>query len=560
MPMHYHDRFKVLRAAAAEKRESSLTNADRADLAVHEFGAASQRLTRQFHGRTADGTKVSMYSTRWPDDVRQELTERAGAPLVHFRWSHSDIPFDDYEPRSSVAERQMAALSAHGKPGAAPHESDISAAPAAIPTPTLQGSAQSAVTVGGHQVPLEVLGTLLSALGLGGGAGALMAPAPVVPNPVLPKICISDRIEPFLAFVEQKKSSRSTFVEHAATLRMLMDTIGDKALTDIGPTDLDAFLGVLRRWPTHASKRRAYRNLSAQAVVRKAQTLQEEPIDVRTQQGYIDRLRRFFLWLEHRQEIRPNLMKGIRLVNKRTPFTRPREPFNDQELDAIFSSTHLRAMSSPAHYWLPILALYTGLRLRELAQLYVDDVVQHGGRWYFYVSGGRKGQHIKTASSQRMVPLHDRIIGAGFLDYLAEARDRRMVHLFPGLNWEAANGPGDAISDWFARTLRNHVGIDNPTRTFHSFRHCFATLASRSGVRDGLIAELLGHDTSHSTLNTYYVSLANLTEKCWGVDHIQFPTLNHPVYQPGRFDGAFRTEQAQLERQARLSQTYGRRR
>ncbi|WP_043695969.1 site-specific integrase [Luteibacter sp. 9133] len=534
-----------------------MSDAERADAVILDVDAAPPaQLLRQFHGRTADGSRVSMYSQRGPEEVRDILTRRAGQPLVHFRWSHSDVPFGAFEPQSTARERHLAALGMRGPlPAAVADASDdlapvLPVAPAVVPT---------SITVGGQSIPLEAVTAILASLGMSGGAiGGFGAPAPLTPPSPPSNVRLTDRIAPFLSFVEQKKTSRSLLVDHAATLRMFIETVGDKRVAELGPTDLDAFLAVLRRWPAHAAKRREYRKLDAKAVVRKADILKDPAVDVRTQQGYIDRLRRFFLWLEQRQEIRPGLMKGIRLISKRTPFTRPRQPFDTHELVALFSAPRLLSMRSPAHYWLPLLALYTGLRLRELAQLYLADVVEHGGRWFLYVSDGRKGQRIKTRSSNRMVPLHDAVVKAGFLDYVDEARGKGIEVLFPGLNWNAANGPGDTISDWFSRTLRKHVGITDPARTFHSFRHTFATFASRSGLRDGLIAELLGHDTSHNTLNTYYVALANLPEKCWGIDHIQFPSLCHPPYQRGHFDGAFDAERRRMERHAKVGKTFGR--
>jgi integrase len=371
-----------------------------------------------------------------------------------------------------------------------------------------------------------------------------------------PNLRLSDRMTDFLNLVRQKKTSRSRVVDYAATLHIFKELVGDLPLAELKPSHTDVFLEAMRVWPSHASKRREFRNMEAPAVVRKAQMLRQTPIDLRTQQQHVGRLRAFFIYLERRHEIRPDLLRGIRLVTKKSPTNRSRLPFDEAQLDTIFASPQITGTDEPFKFWLPMLALYTGARVRELAQLYVDDVSERDGDWFISIAQNRPGQRLKNLQSERMVPVHNRLIAAGFLEYVEDARRAGLVRLFPGLNWQAANGPGDQVSDWFNRTLRKQIGIQGWELTFHSFRHCFATFASRSQVRDILIEELLGHDTGHSTLNTYYVGLSHLKEKRRALNLIAFPPLIHTVYRRGRFDRVFHQATRAQARAAQIASVY----
>ena len=55
-----------------------------------------------------------------------------------------------------------------------------------------------------------------------------------------------------------------------------------------------------------------------------------------------------------------------------------RDAFDEQDLKNIFNLRKLKSESidknKSAYYWVPLLGLYTGARLNELCQLYVNDI------------------------------------------------------------------------------------------------------------------------------------------------------------------------------------------
>ncbi|MDQ7995261.1 MAG: site-specific integrase [Luteibacter sp.] len=518
-----------------------------ADANVRKRGSAPPpRVSRGFYGQTADGCRVVMKSADRPEVVHPELTKKAGAPLVHFWYDLPDVPFADPAP-PTAGEREWAARLAK----AATMDPTPRSSPGWDESPMVPSDAgrNDHRTGGVSTLAPDVLSAAMTHL----VASGWLPPS----NPTNPHLRLSDRIDDFLRYISHKATERTQVNAFKYTLDLFKQLVGDLHLIDIGPSHTDLFLEALRIWPVNASKHPEYRELLAPAVVRKARKAKPTPIPlhVYSQQGYVYRLRTFFKWLEPRREIVPDLLKGVRLVTLRTAPRRGRSPFDDDELQRIFSFREVTHARAPHRFWMPMLALYTGMRLREIAQLYVADLMQVGGRWYFQVSNGREGQEIKTPQSERTVPLHPRIIEAGFLDYIADLRRRKFKVLFPEL-WlyptEQFFGPSSAVSSWFNGMLRKRMGIVDQSRTFHSLRHNFATFAANtSGVQAHTVSELLGHLAGADTMHKIYRALSNPQRHLKVIDAIEFPTLTHAIYEPGYFDPVFQVVRARLDRQGR---------
>ena len=86
----------------------------------------------------------------------------------------------------------------------------------------------------------------------------------------------------------------------------------------------------------------------------------------------------------------------------------------------IFLIRHLSAQNSIYYawrYWIPLIGIYTGMRLNEICQLYVDDVKYLNRIWYFRLTNERSDQSLKNKQSKRLVPIHPKLIELGFIDF-----------------------------------------------------------------------------------------------------------------------------------------------
>jgi len=154
-------------------------------------------------------------------------------------------------------------------------------------------------------------------------------------------------------------------------------------------------------------------------------------------------------------------------------------------------------------YWLPLLGLYTGARLEEICQLYLNDIQEVDGIWVINVNDDGTDKRIKTTSSRRLIPIHSKLIDLNLLGYVQKLRKGGHVRLFPELV-RGRDGYGQVPSKWYGR-FRDRLGWQpqKPNLDFHSFRHTVANALKQSGQQQAHISALLGHLQESVTIGIY---------------------------------------------------------
>ena len=183
-------------------------------------------------------------------------------------------------------------------------------------------------------------------------------------------------------------------------------------------------------------------------------------------------------------------------------------PFSKEDLSVIFQRSGLyhphgcgavgRLYASKTklldYRWLVLLALYTGARIEELAQLDRQDVRQEAGVWFIHIRAEMAtGRRVKNRASIRKVPLHSRLLELGFLDFARQGEGTGK--LFPLLSDKQDGGKrSNAFSQWWRRFLAS-LDLENGDRKhFHSFRHTFKREGRNSGqIAPELLDALQGH-------------------------------------------------------------------
>lgn len=183
-------------------------------------------------------------------------------------------------------------------------------------------------------------------------------------------------------------------------------------------------------------------------------------------------------------------------------------PFSKEDLSVIFQRSGLyhphgcgavgRLYASKTklldYRWLVLLALYTGARIEELAQLDRQDVRQEAGVWFIHIRAEMAtGRRVKNRASIRKVPLHSRLLELDFLDFARQGEGTGK--LFSLLSDKQDGGKrSNAFSQWWRRFLAS-LDLENGDRKhFHSFRHTFKREGRNSGqIAPELLDALQGH-------------------------------------------------------------------
>lgn len=187
-------------------------------------------------------------------------------------------------------------------------------------------------------------------------------------------------------------------------------------------------------------------------------------------------------------------------INVKT-HSRSYAPFIQGDLTALFHSPQYleKRHRHLWQYWAPLLALYTGARLNEIAQLRLPDVIREDGIWVFSFPDYGEDQKIKTQAGIRKVPVSKTLIDLGFLDYINYLRDRGEERVLPDLS-KGTRSWGQKISKWFNDTYKDQCGITpDPSggrKVFHSFRHTAITKATSAGLPIQHCQQAFGHERS----------------------------------------------------------------
>lgn len=213
------------------------------------------------------------------------------------------------------------------------------------------------------------------------------------------------------------------------------------------------------------------------------------------------KLSAFMNWCKSNGYVTDNPLVGLKVMTGSAK--EARLSFDQHDLSTLLNLDALKeeAHKHPWRYWLPLLGRFTGARLEEICQLHVTDFITLQGIDCIRIDDGHESQKLKNSSSRRTLPIHPALIQLGLLDYVNTQRTQNSDRLFPEL--EPVRGKlGHAPSKWFSR-YRIKMGITDPKKTFHSFRHTLIDDLRDTGVQDSLIKRIAGHEDSAVTFGVY---------------------------------------------------------
>ncbi len=151
--------------------------------------------------------------------------------------------------------------------------------------------------------------------------------------------------------------------------------------------------------------------------------------------------------------------------------------------------------------WLVLIAAYSAMRLNEICGLSVESVREADGLYYFNLT------KAKTGAGVRPVPVHSKILDAGFLSYCDAVGG--------GSLWPALKplGPDKKPSKYATKAFIKYrralklVDVDSVTSRdrldFHSLRRSAITALRRARIHEDEVSELVGHEYGRQTYGGY---------------------------------------------------------
>lgn len=279
----------------------------------------------------------------------------------------------------------------------------------------------------------------------------------------------------------------------------LLELMGDMPVATFDAYQARLLKDRLSRCPQYFGLRPEFKGRTLKEVVDSA--VSYKTITAVTVNNRLRKLSAFLNWCKSNNYVTENPLAGMKVMVGSAK--EARLSFDKQDLVTVLDQASLRkeARTHSWRYWLPFLGRATGARLEELCQLRVDDFTEQQGIQCIRIDDSREDQKLKNVSSRRTLPLHPALIELGLLRYVESIRTTGGDRLFQDL--VAVRGKlGHAPSKWFGR-YKQKMGITNPRKTFHSFRHTLIDDLRDAGVQDSLIKRIVGHEDSAVTFSIY---------------------------------------------------------
>jgi integrase len=229
----------------------------------------------------------------------------------------------------------------------------------------------------------------------------------------------------------------------------------------------------------------------------------------------VSHVAQLFEALVKKGRIQTNPVKGLVVVKKKEKAARRSlghewEPLEVEQLKRIFDPENLAKTRMEHVRWGAIIALYTGARVGEIAQLFLRDFVEIDGVHCLKICADSDGQSIKTGEGgERLVPIHPDLIKLGLVERVERLRAAGEERLFPDMRIDSAAGKGNAISKGFGYYLKS-IGI-KPRRAhgivgIHSLRKTVIQTLQGSTLSAERRRAIVGHEAGDPVADTHSAS------------------------------------------------------
>ncbi|MDA7640576.1 site-specific integrase, partial [Opitutaceae bacterium] len=315
----------------------------------------------------------------------------------------------------------------------------------------------------------------------------------------------------------------------------------NRSIESLGRKDFVRYRDLLRKVPRNATVR--FQGLSFEEAAKKASG-EESGLSPTTVNKHLTNLATLFQYAADRGWVQKNEAKGLglnvtndgkyrtfavkelnKLLVSDPTFKESLEPVSDW---LRFDSEKVRF----ADYWAPLIALFTGMRINEICQLYIEDLKLHEGVHYFHVRAElddeekESGKKTKTRNSNRQVPIHPTLKRIGLIEFVNSVKEAGCTRIFPELQPDAYGNISSKYSKRFGRRLKRAGVKQDRSITFHSFRHTFRDALRRARVPEEIADRICGW-SSGKNMGRHYGGSVDLVRTLFEeISKVEYEGLN----------------------------------
>lgn len=288
----------------------------------------------------------------------------------------------------------------------------------------------------------------------------------------------------------------------------------------------------LFEFPKHRTKR--FGKMSLTEIPEDVETLSASLVSQR-----IGALSRFFGWALNLDLVSKNPFSGLSVQAEKKSYA----TYTEADIKELFNLPTNR-IGKAWQFWIPRVALYTGARQNEIAQLLITDIKQdlETKTHYFHIIDDDERKRLKTIAARRKVPIHSTLVKNGFFEYIELVKSINGTSLWPGL--KAKRGSlGQRVSEYWGDLKNKHYLLTlefdekGGAKVFHSLRrYVINQFKHKTDVPLGTIQELVGHEQSGLGETSTYLDESPIKTLHEAIEKLTVPEGLVSWEHPKKFD------------------------
>lgn len=350
--------------------------------------------------------------------------------------------------------------------------------------------------------------------------------APPAQTAPLPKgMSLADTIK---GYTDEKRDGKNwaykTESEKLGHLELLKEILGpDTDVKTVGALDAKKVKDTLRVYPVNREKNEATRGNRPLSEILDLPGVPK--LHTTSVNKYLQSYGDLFNWAKQNGHVDQNVFAGLAIKQNKARNQDGREAFTPDQIQLILTavlSNRSGLANKDYQKWGPLIGIYTGARLNEIAQLHLKDIREVDGIWCFDFNDEGDHKSLKTEASRRLVPMHPRLVQLGLPNYVGDKHRLGQQKLFPTFTYDPKNGWGRRLGHHFNTRLLPELGIKSRELVFHSLRHTVVTQLMRTGVDLAVVQALVGHTRQGVTHQNYFkqgYTLQQLNEAMQKLDY-----------------------------------------
>lgn len=344
---------------------------------------------------------------------------------------------------------------------------------------------------------------------------------------------------------KEKGWTAKTEIARHAQIRQFVEIIGDKSLNAYSQSDIRFLKQTLSALPPNARVKKEFEKLCKVEIAERARAMAMPGLSVESIRQIMTAASIVYDWsAAHYDANLPNIVQplipppsaggdkrskrqSLDVADLHKLFRQP--VFTGVKSEVEWCKPGSVTMQHSGRFWIPLLSIFTGVRLMEAVQLVRRDVGCEGGIWFIDINeDGEDGdKRVKNRSALRRIPVHPELMRLGFVEFVKTIREG--ARLFSDIGIGPAAHRHLHASKAFNKLLLV-AGVKGKRKVWHSLRHSFEQACRDSRVDSAIMDQLQGH--SQKGMRGVYGEGYTLPALNDGIQSIRYEGLDLGHIQP----------------------------